>query len=219
MKYYTRRKKYKYIPYLIVVIVIFIVFNTVLVFYDRTILPSVRDVAETMIRAKAVDEINQTSINLLSDEFRYDQMIKIEKDNEGNIILMQADTVKLNYISSQMALKCNERLRSLSETSIRVPLGWVTNKSVFYNLGPKIPVKIEPIGNVVTSYESKFESAGINQTRHKIYINVKAAVRMKLPAEDNEVEVTTQVPVSETIIIGKIPDTTLGFGNTNTTSN
>lgn len=214
MKYYTRRKKHKYIPYLIIIIVILIIFNTALVFYDRAILPSVRDVAETMIRAKAVDEINQTSIDILSNEFSYNQMINIEKDNEGNIILMQADTVKLNYISSQLSLKCNEKLRNISETSIQVPISWITNKSVFYNLGPKVPVKIEPIGNVVTSYESKFESAGINQTRHKIYINVKAAIRMKLPVENNEVEVTTQVPVSETIIIGKIPDTTLGFGNT-----
>lgn len=218
MKYYTRRKKHKYIPILIIIIVIFILFNAGLAFYDRTILPDVRDVAETMVKAKAVDEINQTSMDILSDEFRYDQMIKIEKDNEGNINLIQADTVKLNYISSQLAVKCNEKLKTLSEDSIKVPLGWITNKSVFYNLGPKIPVKIEPVGNVVTSYESKFESAGINQTRHKIYINVDAALRMKLPVEDNEINVSVQVPVSETIIVGKIPDTTLGIGNTSGSS-
>lgn len=213
MKYYTRRKKHKYIPILIVIIVIVVLFNAVLAFYDRKILPDVRDIAETMVKAKAVDEISQTSMDILSDEFRYDQMINIEKDNEGNINLIQADTVKLNYISSQLSMKCNEKLKAFSEESIKVPLGWITNKSVFYNLGPKIPVKIEPVGNVVTTYESKFESAGINQTRHKIYINVNAALRMKLPVEDNEIQVSVQVPVSETIIVGKIPDTTLGFGN------
>ena len=94
----------------------------------------------------------------------------------------------------------------------------ITNKSVFYNLGPKVPVKIEPIGNVVTSYESKFESAGINQTRHKIYLNISAKVRLKLPMNNDDIDVTTQIPVSDTIIVGKIPNTTIGFGEINSSN-
>ena len=72
-------------------------------------------------------------------------------------------------------------------------------------------MQIEPMGNINTSYESKFESAGINQTRHKIYLNVVAKIRLRLPLQNQDIEVSTQIPVSDTIIVGKIPNTTLGF--------
>ena len=92
MRYYTRRKKHKYIPFLIVIIIIFILFNAIIAVYNKAILPAVKDVAETMVKSKALDEINKTSMEVLSNEFRYDQMIKVEKDNDGNINLIQADT-------------------------------------------------------------------------------------------------------------------------------
>ena len=76
---------------------------------------------------------------------------------------------------------------------------------MFYNMGPKITVKMQQIGNITTSYESEFESAGINQTRHKIYLNMTATMRVIVPFNSKEVEVTCQIPVSDTIIVGKIP--------------
>jgi sporulation protein YunB len=99
----------------------------------------------------------------------------------------------------------------MKNSEIKVPLGWMSNRSVFYSLGPKITVQIQPIGNIITSYESKFESGGINQTRHKIYLNVDAKLKLKLPFKDEDTEVSTQIPVSDTIIVGKIPNTTLGI--------
>jgi len=99
----------------------------------------------------------------------------------------------------------------MNNSTIKVPFGWMTDKSAFYSVGPKITTEIEPVGNISTSYESKFESAGINQTRHKIYLNVTAKIRLKLPLKNQDMEVSTQIPVSDTIIVGKIPNTTFGF--------
>jgi sporulation protein YunB len=138
-------------------------------------------------------------------------MINLEKDNEGNIILVQSDTIKLNYIAAKLATECNKELSDMNNTTIEVPLGWLSDKSIFYSLGPKITMEIEPMGNISTSYESKFESAGINQTRHKIYLNIIAKIRLKLPLINQDIEVRSQVPVSDTIIVGKIPNTTFGF--------
>ena len=218
MKYYTRRKKHKNLLILLIIIIIIFTFNTLLTFFDRAVMPSVTEIAKIMAKSKALDTINQTSVKILSNEFNYDQMIKIEKDKDGNIILIQADTVKLNYIASELAIECNNNLKDMEDNKIKVPLWWMTDKSAFFNLGPKITMNIEPIGNVSTSYESKFESAGINQTRHKIYLNVNAKIRIKLPIKDEQFDVETQIPVSDTIIVGKIPNTTIGFP-TNTNDN
>ncbi len=211
MQYYTKRKTHKYISFIAVVIFIIVVFNIALVFFDERVMPQITEIAIIMAKSQTLDIINKKSVDILSQEFKYDEMVKIEKDNDGNIILVQSDTIKLNYIAAKLATECNKELNDMNNATIKVPLGWLSDKSAFYNLGPKITTKIEPIGNISTNYESNFESAGINQTRHKIYLNVIAKIRLKLPLKNQDIEVNAQIPVSDTIIVGKTPNTTFGF--------
>lgn len=211
MQYYTKRKTNKYILFIAIIIFILVISNIVLVFFDKRVMPSITEIATIMAKSQTLDIINEKSVDILSKEFKYDEMIKIEKDNEGNIILLQSDTVKLNYIAAKLSTECNKELSDMNNTTIKVPFGWMSDKSIFFNAGPKITMQIEPIGNISTNYESKFESAGINQTRHKIYLNVVAKIRLKLPLRNQDIEVNTQIPVSDTIIVGKIPNTTFGF--------
>lgn len=211
MQYYTKRKNHKYIPFILIIILIIVIFNIMIVFFDKRVMPSITEIAVIMAKSQTLDIINEESVDILSQEFKYDEMIKIQKDNEGNIILIQADTIKLNYIAAKLSTECNKELSDMNNSTIKVPFGWMTDKSAFYSVGPKITTEIEPVGNISTSYESKFESAGINQTRHKIYLNVTAKIRLKLPLKNQDMEVSTQIPVSDTIIVGKIPNTTFGF--------
>ncbi|MBE6051998.1 MAG: sporulation protein YunB [Clostridium sp.] len=215
MKYYVKPRKRRINPYILVIITIIIVFNIFLYIFDSRVLPNVLIKSESMVKAKAEDIINTTSMSIFNEEFNYGEMIIINKDTEGNINLIQANTVKLNELSSRISLTCNEELQKMGKVGVEVPAGWVTEKSIFYNLGPKINVKIEPIGNINISYESKFESAGINQTRHKIYLNISAVVRSIVPLHSQEIEVKCEVPVAETIIVGKIPQTAVDFGKNN----
>lgn len=220
MQYYTKPKGHKYISLIVVIVFVIVIFNIIIVFFDERVMPSVIEIATIMAKSQTLNIINEKSVEILSQDFKYDEMVKIEKNSEGNIILVQADTVKLNYIAAKLSTECNNELSKMENSSIKVPLGWMSGKSVFFNLGPKITIQMEPIGNISTSYESKFESAGINQTRHKIYLNVTATIRLKLPlSRDQDVEVSTQIPVSDTIIVGKIPNATLGFPVNNSNSN
>lgn len=212
MEYYTKRKNYRFIKIILVIISIIVTFNILIIFFDKKVLPSVVEISKIMAKNQTLNIINDKSMEILNEDFKYDEMIKIQKDNEGNINLIQADTVKLNYIAAKLSNECNATLEDLKDNTVEVPLGWTTNRSVFYRLGPNIKMHIEPIGNITTSYESKFESAGINQTRHKIYLNITAQIRLKLPLSDQDATVTTQVPVSDTIIVGKIPNMTWGVG-------
>jgi len=175
----------------------------------------VLQVAESSIKADTIECISKTSMELFDEEFNYDEMIIIDKDNEGNINMIRANTVKLNYLTSRLSIRCNEELQKMGEVGVEVPLGWMTDNSAFYEFGPDLNVKIDPIGNMKVSYESKFESAGINQTRHKIYLNVEARVRMKIPLHSKEQVVTCQIPVAETIIVGKTPNTAIDLGGGN----
>lgn len=215
MNYYTKPKTREFKPVPLVIISILLVFILAFYLYDKKIYPGVLKVAETSIQAETVECISKISMELFDEQFSYDEIIIIDKDNDGNIIMLRANTVKLNYLTSQLSVKCNEALQQMGKVGVKVPLGWLASNSVFYEFGPSITVKIEPIGNMKVSYESKFESAGINQTRHKIYLNVEARVRMKIPLHSTEQVITCQIPVAETIIVGKIPSTAIDFGGNN----
>ncbi|MBU3102677.1 sporulation protein YunB [Clostridium gasigenes] len=217
MNYYTKkskiRLKIKHKSFILVIITILILFNSILYFFDKSILPAILQIAETKMTSEATKIINETSLKVYSDDFDYSDIILIEKDNLGNITMVRADTVKLNYLAAQLMLQSNKRLEELEELGIKVPVGYITKQSVIYNLGPKVTVRMEQIGNVESHYESIFESAGINQTRHKIYLNVKMKLKVIVPLNIKEIEVTSQIPISETIIVGQIPDTSIDLGN------
>ncbi|MDS0526388.1 sporulation protein YunB [Clostridium sp. SHJSY1] len=211
MKYYVKPRKRKINPYILVIITIFTMLIIFLYIFDERVLPSALVKSESTVRAKTIDTISSTSLELFNNEFKYDEMIIIDRDKDNNINLIRANTVKLNYLASELSIKCNEKLQEMGEVGIKVPLGWMTEQSAFYNLGPDVTVKIEPIGNMKVTYESKFESAGINQTRHKIYLNVEATVKTIIPLHSQEMEITCEIPVAETIIVGKIPNTAIDF--------
>ncbi|WP_271842418.1 sporulation protein YunB [Clostridium tertium] len=191
------------------IIAICVLFNSILYFFDKNILPAVLTIGEEQLKREATEIINETALDIYSNQFDYSDMIIIEKDNDGNITMLRADTVKLNYLSSKLILASNDKFGKLQEMGLEVPLGYMTKNLVFYNLGPKVNIKMTQIGNITSSYESVFESAGINQTRHKIYLNVNMKMKIVVPLNSRDVEVACQIPVAETIIVGKIPNTAI----------
>lgn len=206
MKHYSKAQTKRYKSFIVIIIALFIVFNLLLTLFDKKVMPSVLNISETMMRAEAIKTINAVSVEVFDEEASKKDIVKIERDKNNKINSISADTILLNKLSSEIAIRCNERLEELGAKGIEVPLGWMTDKSVYYNLGPKITIEMEPLGNIESSYESVFESAGINQTRHKIYLNVKAKIKIIIPMYTKELEVDAQIPLSETIIVGEIPD-------------
>lgn len=213
MKYYTKkpkmRLKFKYNKGMLAIIVIFFMINLIFYFINKSILPLSLGIAEEKLKIEATKIINETALDIYSEEFDYSKMIIMEKDNTGNITMLRADTIKLNYLSSKLILESNEKISKLEQIGLKVPIGYISKNLMFYNLGPKLNIKLSQMGNITTNYESVFESAGINQTRHKIYLNVNMKMKVVVPLNSKEVEVVCQIPISETIIVGKIPSTAI----------
>lgn len=212
MKHYTRKEnKLKKYSLLLITFVILLVFILFAYFFDKRVFPSMLKIAEIKVKSDATELINKTSLELFRKKFNYEKVIDIEKDSENNISLIRANTNELNNLASELSIKCNEELQEMEAVGVEVPLGWMTSNSTFFDLGPDIKVNIESVGSLDVSYESVFESAGINQTRHKIYLKVSAKLKVKVPLHGEEIKVKCEIPVAETIIVGKIPNTAIDF--------
>jgi sporulation protein YunB len=186
-------------------------FNIFIYIIVKVVTPTVMAVADAEMRAKSMEIINTSILNEYSKQFNYDDIIKVEKDEQGNISMLKADTLKMSKIASDVALNSQKELKALGHIGIKVPIGYIFNNNILANIGPDVSVKMEPIGYIETKYQSEFESAGINQTRHKIYVQVYAKVRIIIPTKKDDIEVKSEVPISETIIVGKTPDTSINL--------
>ncbi|MEG0773196.1 sporulation protein YunB [Clostridium sp.] len=184
-------------------------FFTFIYALDAVIMPTVMTTCDAEMKVKATEVINKAIFNEYSNNFNYDEVIKIEKDGEGNITMLKADTLKMNKIATSVAINAQNELQKIGEVGVKVPVGYLTKNNILAYYGPKVTVRMMPIGYIETKYSSQFETAGINQTRHKIYVETITRIRVIIPMAHSDVIIRNQVPIAETIIVGKVPQTSL----------
>lgn len=192
---------------LIFIVSFLVIFNIFMYSFDKIITPTLLAVADAEMRARCMEIVNKVISDEYSKAFNYDDIIHVDKDQEGNIVMLKADTLKMNKIACDVSMDSQKKLREFGDYGIKIPLGYIFKNNLLSYLGPSIKVKMQPIGSIETKYHSEFESAGINQTRQRIYVSFKTNMRIILATKGNDLEVNNEIPISETIIVGKIPST------------
>lgn len=173
---------------------------------DRNIKPIALAVAEARVRAIASDAINN-AVRTCVQGVTYADIIAVEKDDRGRVSMLQANSVRMNQIAADTTLTAQHFIAQIDAKSVSIPIGSVLGGPIFSGRGPSIPVKIIPAGSVTTSFLTNFSSAGINQTRHEIYLRLNANMRIAIPVGAKEIEVSILVPVAESVIVGDVPQT------------
>ena len=173
-------------------------------------------ISEATMRASTTIAVNDAVYYTLSDEMRYEDLVTITRDNDGDIASVSANSLKINKIARDTASISQSNLKNLSLNGIPIPLGALTGIEAFAGLGPNIYFRIIPVSSVSCDFTSTFESVGINQTKHTIYLNVIADISIVMPSRTENFAVNTEILVGESVIIGTVPDAYLQsdiFGN------
>lgn len=184
--------------------------------FQRNVTRVLGAISEATMRASTTVAVNDAVYYTLSDEMRYEDLVSILRDESGAIVSFSANALKINKIARDTASISQSNLKNLSLNGIPVPLGALTGIEAFAGLGPSIHFRIIPVSSVSCGFSSEFESVGINQTKHSIYLNVIADISIVMPSRTKNFAVTTQILVGESVIVGKVPDTFLQsdiFGN------
>lgn len=203
-----RFRRYRRVnPYVFIFFIIGIFLSYFFVTLERNLSETINTVACAKAKVMATETINQTIYDRIANEVQYRDLITVEKDNQGKIVLMQPNTIAINKLMAQTTLEVQKAMEKMEERRIRIPAVQAFDNAILANIGPKISVRIVPIGTIRTTILNKFEEAGINQTRHRILLNVEATVRVVFPLLESKAKVVTQVPIAETIIVGEVPNT------------
>ena len=164
------------------------------------------DMAHARAEAIAVAYINEAVRDVMGDQMTYDEMMTVRTDPDGRVTMLQANAVRMNELATVTALQAQARLESADAQSVSIPLGAALGIPFLSAAGPRIQVRIVPVSAVSAAFSTEFESAGINQTRHKIYLSLHTTVRLVIPSGARTVSLGSQVLIAESIIVGDVPE-------------
>lgn len=163
------------------------------------------DMAYARAEAMAVEYMHEAVRGVMEGAVTYGDMMTVRTDGDGRVTMLQANAVKMNELATETALEAQRSLESAEARSIAIPLGAALGVPFLSALGPRVQVRIVPVSAVSAAFSTEFESAGINQTRHKIYLSLHTTVRLVIPSGARQVSLGSQVLIAESIIVGEVP--------------
>ncbi len=205
-KYPKRRLKAK-TKFKIALAAILTIMVLIFFYYIKIVCPIVVTLSEERIRSLSTRVMSEAVAEVLVEEnVTYKELVDISYDAQNEIKSIETNSVKINIIIRQITELVQSRLDGLIVEGIDVAIGTFTGIPFLFGVGPKINMQLVPIGTINTKISSQFQSAGINQTLHKVYFDITANIGMVLPALSSNFVTNLDVILCESVIVGKVPD-------------
>ncbi|MDP4153083.1 MAG: sporulation protein YunB [Bacillota bacterium] len=187
-------------------IILFIILVGLIYFVEFKLHPILKEVATSRASTLAISLISKAVNEKLSEEnIKYSDVVKFEKDEKGNITALTTDTVKMNLLQAELS-DCVIKKLQLDDIKVSVPIGNIINGELLTGRGPRIYFKLIPVSNVTTKISNLFTSAGINQTRLQIMLDVNVNMSVLLPISSTSTDVKTSICIAETVVVGAVPN-------------
>lgn len=189
------------------IVSIILVLSIITVITDIKMRPIIKMVGGDALK-NSLSNVLDGAINDIVDDLgiKYSSMVDIQKDEEGKIIAITLNATYINAYKTEIADKCSDRLSQFNEATVKVPIGSLFDIAIFNGKGFMVESNATIYGFAVTDVISEFESAGINQTRHIIYLEVKASAHAYMGLCYLNETVDETIILVETIIVGEVPE-------------
>ena len=165
----------------------------------------------SMATARVSNTVNRIVVEAVNDaiqggEIDYGVLVEFEKDAEGHVTALKSNMAAFNRLQSRIADDILLRLSEVSTTTLAIPIGTLSGSSLLAGRGPALKVKMQSVGSTTASFRNTFGSAGINQTRHQILLDVQVNMSILLPGFRTSTKVNNEISVAETVIVGSVPE-------------
>lgn len=177
-----------------------------LLFLRLTVGPLVQELAKAIVSNKASSIINEAvEAQLRSDDIDYDSIIYLEKDYNGAVTALKTNINEINRLKAEILSVIDTMLLELDVNEVGLPLGSLILPEFFSGTGPTLPVKVLSVSTSDADFHNEFAEAGINQTSHRIYMEVQITMTILTPVGTEAVTASSTVVVAETVIVGTVP--------------
>lgn len=186
------------------IMVILIIAFTVVAIICKAVGPVFDTLCKDEAKSMATLITNKEASNVM-EQYSYEDLFSIEKDEQGNISMIKSNVFPINEIISSIPIKIQEDINNEGRNNIKIALGTFTGIKILSGRGPNVNVRISSIGNVETELKSEFYSQGINQTLHRVYLQIDCEITILTPFNDMKERISNQVLITENLIVGHIP--------------
>lgn len=180
----------------------------ILLLVEMRISPIVKQMALARVTYLAGKVINDAINEQIEKDFtQFEDLITFHKTTDGLITAYTPNYGRINLLKVKIIESVLERINNMDTTQLNIPLGNIINGELLSGVGPRIPIRILPVASADAKFATAFTSAGINQTRHQIIVEVAVDIGVVLPGMRTGTEVKSQVNIAETVIVGNVPNT------------
>lgn len=169
--------------------------------------PVLAAAARYQVRSQVTAAVEQWAARDLQERgVDYSDFVTITRNEAGEITALSADMARLNLLRAELSAHLLERLED-SRLELTVPVGSLLPLEPTWARGPELHLRALALGTASAEFESEFTSAGINQTRHRLWLELSVPVTVLLPGGGEELTVDSRLCVAETVIVGQVPQT------------
>lgn len=195
---------------LISAILAFLLLGCFLLWMDRRLRPELEAMAAAQVSSAVTAAVNDAIVAGIAEEnISYDDMVTIETDEHGRVTVLKSNMAQANLLRAHLLAAALEEVSGLSARTFSIPVGNLTKTELLSGKGPGIKVRLLSAGSANASFRNSFTAAGVNQTLHRVILDVDVTVSVLLPGGTLETAVSIPVCVAETVIVGQVPDTYL----------
>lgn len=185
--------------------VFLLIIGLLVVYYKSVVEVSVVNICADNLKSISTQSVNESVLNVLSEN-SYSDFIFTEKNQNGDIVFISTDSLKVNELNKKIALKVESALKVKAERGTDVPLLAFTGIKFLSGYGIKVNIKTINVVSVECDFSNDFVSAGINQTLHSLYLTVKTTATLNMPSNHITENCVTKVLLGEAVIVGKVPE-------------
>lgn len=154
-----------------------------------------------------ISQVNTSIADIMKDEdYTGNYFVNFEKTDAGDISAISSNMARINALSAKI-LDTVINVTENQTITVEIPIGNLTGVSLLMGRGPKVPVQIIVLTSSKVEFNNSIITAGINQTKHQVNLEVIVDIDVLIPWDTASTQVKTEVLIADTVIVGKVPDT------------
>ena len=168
---------------------------------------NVRDFFQLRRGQRRKHSAERVSVNEKMKEMNlsYDKLMNITYSQNGEVQSLNTDVITVNKLKNEVTAELSEKLSGEFEYVVELPIGSIINTEFLSGSGKTIEFNNTVTGDVKSEFRSEFETGGVNQTIHRLYIDITGDLLIIGGGEQEPIELTTSVLVGETVLVGNVP--------------
>lgn len=175
--------------------------------YTKYLRPKIITISQKFVENEVSNMIDREVKNLMLEEFlSYDKITIISRDANGKVTSVSTNSVLINNFANELDIKIGDLIEENELFENRVYLSSLMGFDLFAGIGPKVPIRFEPISITHADIMHTFEETAINQTLHTIILSISIDIEILLPFAYSSITVESQMPIAQTLIVGSVPD-------------